>query len=254
MHTNKLGMQLTSPLPPTRRPAPRRISGAFYTTVSWLAKDLRTYGYSLIATQGILLTSLVPNALGLLITGILLDRGVPALLLNAVLVTVGSGLGFAVFWGVSQSLATAWGLVSLFHLVLGMAMAAVALPCTRIYEPLSRTTGFSFGYNCGYGARRGRGRWSVLCLVPACPSARLVPCAHQPYPHTPLTRPARRAGVIGGLSPLAVSAIKAGLSGSQHAFSPAIWLACLGGISLFGCLGLRMYDPRLNKRHVGRLE
>jgi hypothetical protein len=187
------------------------ISGAFYTTVSWLAKDLRTYGYSLIATQGILLTSLVPNALGLLITGILLDRGVPALLLNAVLVTVGSALGFAVFWGVSQSISIAWGLVSLFHLVLGMAMAAVALPCTRIYEPLSRTTGFSFGYNCGYG-------------------------------------------VIGGLSPLAVSAIKAGLSGSQHAFSPAIWLACLGGISLFGCLGLRMYDPRLNRRHVGRLE
>ena len=113
------------------------MSGAFYTTVSWLAKDLRTYGYELIQTQGILITSLVPNAIGLLLVGILLDRGAPALWLNAALVVVGSALGFAVYKGVSVNLATAWGLVSMFHLVIGGAMANVALPCTRIYEPLS---------------------------------------------------------------------------------------------------------------------
>lgn len=77
--------------------------------------------------------------------------------------------------------------------------------------PLQRTTGFSFGYNCGYG-------------------------------------------ILGGLSPLAVSAIKANLSASAHAFAPAIWLACLGAISLVGCAGLRFYEPRLGRPHVGRIE
>jgi hypothetical protein len=235
------------------------VSGAFYTTVSWLAKDLRTYGYPLIMTQGILITSLVPNALGLLLVGMALDRGAPALWLNVLLVLIGSALGFCIYWGVSQSLATAWGLVSLFHLVIGGAMANVALPCTRIYEPLSRTTGFSFGYNCGYGARRGRGRergrersCAASDTLPG-PTAS-APRLTDPIPMTPPARFACRAGVIGGLSPLAVAAIKANLGGVNHAFSPAIWLVCLGGISLFGSVGLRMYDPRLNRPFVGRIE
>ncbi|KAI8467401.1 MAG: major facilitator superfamily domain-containing protein [Monoraphidium minutum] len=187
------------------------VSGAFYTTVSWLAKDLRTYGYPLLMTQGILIVSLIPNAVGLFAIGFAIDHGVPALLSNAVLTAVGSALGFAVFWGVGRSLAVAWGLTALFHFVIGGAMANVALPCTRIYEPLSRTTGFSFGYNFGYG-------------------------------------------VLGGLSPLAVSAIKANLPAASYAFAPAIWLLCLGAISIFGCVGLRMYQPRLGRPYVGKIE
>lgn len=187
------------------------VSGAFYTTVSWLAKDLRTYGYPLLSTQGILIVSLIPNALGLLLIGFLIDRGVPAIWSNACLVLAGSGLGFLVYWGVGKSLASAWGLTAMFHLVIGGAMANVALPCTRIYEPLQRTTGFSFGYNFGYG-------------------------------------------VLGGLSPLAVSAIKANLTAAAHPFAPAIWLACLGAISIVGCVGLRLYEPRLGRPYVGKIE
>jgi hypothetical protein len=117
----------------------------------WLAKDLRTYGYSLIVTQGVLVVSLIPNAIGLLTGGMLLDAGVPTIHLNAVVVVIGTGLGFAVYPSVGISVAYAWGLVSMFHFIIGIAMANVAMPCTRIYEPLSRTTGYSFAYNCGYG-------------------------------------------------------------------------------------------------------
>ncbi|KIZ07913.1 Alpha-ketoglutarate permease [Monoraphidium neglectum] len=187
------------------------ISGAFYVTVSWLAKDLRTYGYSLIVTQGILIVSLVPNALGLLTGGKLIDAGVPAIQLNAATVVIGTGLGFAVYPCVGYSVAHAWGLVSMFQYIIGIAMANVGMPCTRIYEPLSRTTGFSFSYNCGYG-------------------------------------------IIGGLSPLAVAAIKANLPGHAFTFAPAIWLACLGGISIAGVIGLTIYQPRLAKPHVGKIE
>ena len=62
------------------------------------------------------------------------------------------------------------------------------------------------------------------------------------------------SGIIGGLSPLAVAAIKANLPQASHSFAPAIWLVCLGGISVFGAIGLRLYDPRLNRKHVGRLD
>lgn len=80
--------------------------------------------------------SLIPNALGLLLVGHIIDRGVPAIWSNAAIVVLGSCLGFAVYWGVGQSVAAAWGLVAMFHLVIGGGMANVALPCTRIYEPL----------------------------------------------------------------------------------------------------------------------
>jgi hypothetical protein len=61
-------------------------------------------------------------------------------------------------------------------------------------------------------------------------------------------------GVIGGLSPLAVAAIKANLPGYAHTYAPAIWLACLGGISVVGTIGLMLYQPRLAKPHVGKIE
>jgi hypothetical protein len=187
------------------------VSGAFYTTVSWLAKDLRTYNYPLLQTQAILIVSLVPNALGLLLVGWAIDRGARAILLNAAIVAIGIPMGFAVFKCVSRGLPAAWALICCFHLVIGAAMANVALPCTRIYEPLQRTSGFSFGYNSGYG-------------------------------------------VLGGLSPLAVAAIKSGLPAATKAFAPALWLLCLGCISFVGCFGLNMYAPRLGRKYVGRVE
>ena len=41
------------------------------------------------------------------------------------------------------------------QLIIGAAMALVVLPCTRIYAPLERTSGFAFAYNCGYGVLGG---------------------------------------------------------------------------------------------------
>ncbi|KIZ00773.1 Alpha-ketoglutarate permease [Monoraphidium neglectum] len=187
------------------------VSAAFYLTCSWLAKDLRTYGYPLKMTQGILIVSLIPNAVGLFLGGLALDRGLPALYSNMALVTAATALAFPVFYGVGRSLAAAWCLVPLFQLFVGAVQVHSLLPCTRIYEPLSRTTGFSFGYNCGYG-------------------------------------------IIGGLSPLLVAAIKTGLPGHVHPFAPALWLLFLAGVSVLGDVGLRLYQPRLGKPFVGHIE
>jgi len=187
------------------------VSGAFYTTVSWLVKDLRSYGYPLIQTQAMLIVNLLVNMVGLVGAGYLFDRGMRPLLSNAVFVTIGVALGFAVFKSVGTSLPTAWGVLCVFHFVLGGAMANVGLPCTRIYEPLQRTTGFSFGYNAGYG-------------------------------------------VLGGMSPLAVTAIKAALPHSHLAYAPALWLAVLGVLSLIGSVGLAFVKPRLAKPFVGKME
>ncbi|GBF92045.1 hypothetical protein Rsub_04392 [Raphidocelis subcapitata] len=187
------------------------VSGAFYTTVSWLAKDLNHYGYSLVSTQGILVCSMIPNFLGLATMGAAIDAGLRVLWSNAALALAGSALGFAVFSGVSVSLGAAWGLVALFHFVIGLAQANVALPCTRIYEPLQRTTGFSLGFNIGYG-------------------------------------------VIGGLSPFAVTAIQTSLPEGDRGYAAAIWLMALGAISVAGSFGLRLYAPRLSKPYVAKLE
>ncbi len=270
------------PTPQTPASKPPRVSGAFYTTVSWLAKDLRTYGYPLIKTQGLLITSLIPNAIGLWIVGRLIDSGVRPLRLNAAIVVIGVGLGFAVFKCVGQSLGVAWGLVCLFHLVIGGAMANVALPCTRIYEPL-QVRGRA-GWLVGYfgGSICGQlGGWGVGVQQPA--------SLHQlgqllglliinqplrsPNGRKPTTtirihqrnRPPQRTtgfafgynfgyGILGGLSPLAVAAIKATLPLAYKAFAPAFWLLVLGGFSMIGCVGLGMYMPRLTRPHVGKIE
>jgi hypothetical protein len=119
--------------------------------------------------------------------------------------------GFGVFYGVWTSTVAAWCLVSLMQLLLGAAMAIVALPCTRIYSPLERTSGFALGYNCGYG-------------------------------------------VIGGLSPIIITALKASMPEGLKVYAPSFWLLALGGVSLLGCALLRSYAPRMNKRFVGHLE
>lgn len=87
----------------------------------------------------------------------------------------------------------------------------MVLPATRLYNPLERTTGFSFGYNCGYG-------------------------------------------VIGGLTPFAVTGIIDSMGADTKAYAPAYWMLAMGGASLLGCLMVRMYEPRLNKPYVGRIE
>jgi hypothetical protein len=61
-------------------------------------------------------------------------------------------------------------------------------------------------------------------------------------------------GVIGGLSPLAVAAIKTSLPPARAVFAPAFWLLSLGAASLLGCVGLALYRPRLAKPHVGKLD
>lgn len=60
--------------------------------------------------------------------------------------------------------------------------------------------------------------------------------------------------MLGGLSPLAVAAIKASLPGTLHAYAPAFWLLALGLITTVGCIGLSLYAPRLGKPFVGKIE
>lgn len=60
--------------------------------------------------------------------------------------------------------------------------------------------------------------------------------------------------MLGGLSPLAVAAIKAGLPAVTRAYAPAIWLLCLGGITVVGTFALGMYMPRIARPHIGRVE
>ena len=125
--------------------------------------------------------------------------------------SVSVSAGFGVFYGVWASGAAAWCLMSLFQLILGAAMALVALPSTRLYAPLVRTTGFSFGYNCGYG-------------------------------------------VIGGLTPIIITAIRTSLSDSMRVYAPPLWLLALGAVSLVSCSLLHRFRPRLNKNFVGHIE
>lgn len=220
------------------------------------------------------------NAAGLYTTGLSFDKGARAIWLNLAVTIVGLSIGFGVFYGVwTSAYATApntlncWFLFSLYQYVCGIAMAAVVLPATRIYAPLERTTGFSFGYNCGYG-ELSCPVTQIATNVCACMHAdavdaqSLAPTMLQLPPNflsssaTTTTNssialhyaPRTAAGVIGGLTPFAVSSIIDDLSESKKAYAPAFWLLALGGISVLGCLGMRMYAPRLNKRFVGRIE
>lgn len=133
------------------------VSAAFYLTVSWLMVGLRKGGpmISVIESQGILIVSLVFNAVGLVATGWGFDLGLRSIYANALVVVIGMGVGAGVFYGAWTSAVAAWTLTSLMQLIIGSAMALVVLPCTRIYEPLERTSGFSFGYNTGYGILGG---------------------------------------------------------------------------------------------------
>ena len=101
--------------------------------------------------------------------------------------------------------------MSLFQYVLGCAMALVALPSTRLYAPLVRTTGFSFGYNCGYG-------------------------------------------VIGGLTPIIVTAMRTALPVSMRVYAPPLWLLATGALSLVGCTLMHLFRPRINQHFVGHIE
>lgn len=62
------------------------------------------------------------------------------------------------------------------------------------------------------------------------------------------------AGIIGGLTPFAVSGVIGDLGADMKAFAPAFWLLALGGASLVGCVLMRMYAPRINKPFIGRVE
>lgn len=141
---------------------------------------------------------MLSNALGLFTCGTMFDRGVRAIWINLGVTVVGMSIGFGVFRGVwtspaakdVDSLAT-WFLMTLYQGVVGIAMASVVLPATRIYAPLERTTGFSFGYNCGYGAGqrpRAGTAGGLLHLVPALAAAAGA-CRRSPRPCPPFAPP-----------------------------------------------------------------
>jgi len=100
--------------------------------------------------------------------------------------------------------------MSLMQFIIGMAMASVVLPMTRMYSPLERTVGFSFAYNCGYG-------------------------------------------VLGGTSAMVATQWKSDL-GTKANYAAPFYLTIMAFISIVGCVLVRFYAPRLNKRHVGHLE
>lgn len=65
--------------------------------------------------QGLLIVSLMCNAVGLATTGALIDRGARVLMWHTIVAAIGCGLGFATFQGVSLSLTAAWGLTCMLH-------------------------------------------------------------------------------------------------------------------------------------------
>ena len=74
-------------------PLCRRISGAFYCTVTWLPAELRKQGMKPILSQGAVIVSMLANAIGLLGVGMAFDRGMRAVHANATIVFMGIGVG-----------------------------------------------------------------------------------------------------------------------------------------------------------------
>ncbi|PSC68521.1 Alpha-ketoglutarate permease isoform B [Micractinium conductrix] len=198
------------------------VSAAFYGMASWAPNQLidktLVHKAPTIVMQGIVIVSMLSNAVGLYLTGHMFDKGVKAIWINAGVMLAGMGTCVGVFYGVwetpyatqAKTLAC-WFLIPLFQFIVGMAMASVVLPATRIYAPLERTTGFSFAYNCGYG-------------------------------------------VVGGLTPFVVTSIIGDLDPALKAYAPSFWMLALGGASLLGCYLMKLYSPRLNKPFVGRID
>jgi MFS family permease len=117
---------------------------------------MKERGVTNINAQAVMVVSLVPNAIGVLLVGYLLDRpNMRALWANLAVVVVGTPLAYGVWQGVGTSMAANFLLMSLYQLVVGAGMGLAVLPVSRIYKPLERTTGFSFGYNLGYGVLGG---------------------------------------------------------------------------------------------------
>lgn len=162
-----------------------------------------------------------------------------------------------------------WIAPSLLHLVIGFAMALVVLPLTRIYEPLERTTGFSFGYAAGYGILGG-----ISPIVVTAFKARLPPhlkaiapaiCERRGVLHprvtlSPRSEPARAGRAPRGLARAALTASHAPLivplyltaapTSCSHT-SPGLSILSAG--SYLGIVLLRLYLPRLDKPYVGRI-
>ena len=85
---------------------------------------------------------------------------------------------------------------------------------------------------------------------PARPLARpLTSCCPLPASFT------CRYGVLGGLTPIVITAIQKGMAGSAlYTYGPAFWLLALGALSLLSCACMRAYNPRLNQPFIGRIE
>ncbi|KIY98064.1 hypothetical protein MNEG_9899 [Monoraphidium neglectum] len=60
-------------------------------------------------------------------------------------------------------------------------------------------------------------------------------------------------GILGGISPLVVTAFKAGLSAEAANLAPAFWLLLLGGGSAIGIVLLKLYLPRLDAPYISRI-
>lgn len=120
--------------------------------------------------QAMMVVSLLFNAAGVVAVGLLLDRGMQALGANAAVVALGVPLAFGTFYGLSgTNLGLNFVLVSLFQLVVGVGMGLAVLPCSRIYSTLERSTGFSFGYNLGYGVLGGLSPLIITSIQHALP-------------------------------------------------------------------------------------
>lgn len=147
------------------------VAAGSYVAVPWnTTENIKQLGLSVATGQYMTIVALAFNALGCVVSGHLLDSGVPALtMFLAVLVAV-VGLAFAVFAGAMRStLAAGYIVLSLLLLVLGVGQTIITLPMTRIYAPLDRSTGHSLAYNIGYGFIGGLAPLVVTALQAAMP-------------------------------------------------------------------------------------
>ena len=204
---------------------------------------------------------MITNALGLFTCGTMFDKGVRAIWINLIVTVVGMGVGVGVYRGVwTSASATAvntiacWFLMPLFQYIVGVAMASVALPATRVYAPLERTTGFRCDSGaCAWPACVG---YCVRCSCALC-GALSSPLRIPPLPACPAVCSFGYNcgyGIIGGLTPFAVSAIIESIGKADKAFAPSFWLLAMGGATLLGCGMMRAYAPRINRPFIGKVE
>ncbi|GBF97663.1 MFS transporter [Raphidocelis subcapitata] len=180
-----------------------------YMVASWLPKHLRDLGVPNLTTQVMYLTALVAKLSAVLATGWAADRGLPICWAGAVNGVVGIGLNFA-----SAAVVNSYkpggsvaGAWVMQVVLLGWTGFALALLPTVGCNAFPPEVRAS-GYNLGYS----------------------------------LT-----SGLVGGLTPLAVTGIRASGSAAAAAYGSAFWTLAAGSVSVLAYVATLHYLPVCNR-------